>query len=136
MSNNKVAKLSRAQWEEIKITWENDPRDGYAWLITTVTELGVTVTSKAILMRAKREGWAKKVSAKYIANQANRKADNKYKVDSVTNFVTVVTNQDQNYVTAVTSKEAEEKAIDLRTTIIQSHRDDCKRPTVPSVTHH
>lgn len=124
MSDNKVAKLSRAQWEEIRLRWENDPRDSYAWL---VTELSLSVTRNTISVKAKRDGWTKRVSAKEIANQSDRKADNKYQVDSVTNSVTVVTAQDQSFVTEMTSKEFEEKAIDLRTTIIQSHRDDWQK---------
>lgn len=118
-----IAKLSSAEWADIRAVWENDPREGHAWL---VTQLDVTVTSKAILMRAKREGWTKKVSAKSIADQSYRRADKKYKADSVTQSVTHVTPQDQNSVTGVTEQDFVEKAIDLRTTIIQGHRDDAK----------
>jgi hypothetical protein len=118
-----MSKMSKTQWEEIRTTWENDPREGYVWLVSTLTELGFTLTSNAILMRAKREGWAKKVSAKKIANQADRNADGKYKVDSFSHSVSLVSLEDQNFVSALTSKKAEEKAIDLRTAIIEKHRN-------------
>ncbi len=120
MSNKMSNKMSKGQWEEVRLKWENDPREGYAWL---VTEMSLAVTRNTIGVKAKRDGWAKKVSAKEIANQADRKADGKYKVDSVTNSVTVVTAQDQNFVTEMTNKEAEEKAVDLRTAIIEKHRN-------------
>ena len=115
--------LSKAEWADIRTVWENDPREGHVWL---VTQLDLTVTRNAIIARAKREGWTKRVSAKSIIEQSHRNADSIYKVDSVTHSVTVVTPESQNSVTVVTTKEANEIAIDLRTAIIQSHRDDTK----------
>lgn len=119
----KPVKLTKEQWQQVRTRWENDPRDGYAWL---VNELSLPLTGNALLMKAKRDGWAKVVSAKTIAEHAHRNADNTYQVDSVTHSVSTVSTDSQNSVSALTNQEATEKAIDLRTAIIQGHRDDAK----------
>lgn len=119
----KPVKLTKEHWQEVRTRWENDPRDGYAWL---VNEMSLSLTSNALLMKAKRDGWVKVVSAKTILEQAHRNADNTYQVDSVTHSVSTVSTDGQNYVSALTNQEAADKAIDLRTAIIQGHRDDAK----------
>lgn len=56
-------KLNPAQWEKARATWENDPRDGFEWLIR---ELKLPVTRPAIGQHAKKAvpPWAKKTGGK------------------------------------------------------------------------
>lgn len=51
-------KLSPEQWASTRATWEADPRKPLAWLIE---ELGLPVGAEALRLRAKAEGWAKRV---------------------------------------------------------------------------
>jgi hypothetical protein len=110
-------KLTKEQWQEIRTRWENDPRDGYFWL---VTELSLSVTNNTILVKAKREGWTKLVGLKMVTEQAHRKADSHFTVCVDDGFVTAVTDSDPNFVTAVTN----ETAVDLRASIIEEHRNE------------
>lgn len=49
-------KLTPGQWEEVRNAWEQDPRDGYTWL---VKELGLSVSAPAVRKTAAKQGWAK-----------------------------------------------------------------------------
>ena len=49
-------KLTPNQWEEVRDAWEQDPRDGYTWL---VKELGLSVSAPGVRKTAAKQGWAK-----------------------------------------------------------------------------
>ena len=49
-------KLTPDQWEEVRDAWEQDPRDGYTWL---VKELGLSVSAPAVRKTAAKQGWVK-----------------------------------------------------------------------------
>ena len=51
-----MAKLSKEQWAAARKKWEDDPRDGFAWL---VDDLNNVVSRSAIGKMAKRKGWSK-----------------------------------------------------------------------------
>jgi len=51
-----MAKLSKEQWAAARKRWEDDPREGFAWL---VSELNNVVSRSAIAKMAKRNGWTK-----------------------------------------------------------------------------
>ena len=50
-------KLTQGQWEEVRNAWEQDPRDGYTWL---VKELGLSVSAPAVRKTAAKQGWEKR----------------------------------------------------------------------------
>lgn len=66
------ARLSEREWAEIQNTWENDPREKFAWLIP---ELDLGVTLATILYRAKTKKWTKKLLAIECENSDSAKAD-------------------------------------------------------------
>jgi hypothetical protein len=49
-------KLTPAQWADVRNHWENDPREGYSWL---VKELGLSVSVPGVRKTASRDGWTK-----------------------------------------------------------------------------
>lgn len=98
-------RMTQEEWAEIRARWEEDPRDGYTWI---VAELDLKVTHVAVLKRAKKEGWAKKASLKNIVERAQLKADE--------NFARKVTGK----VNAVTSEES----VDFRSEIVNTHREE------------
>ena len=53
-------KLTPEEWVEARKHWENDSRDGYAWLIA---ELELPVSGPAVRKAALRDGWTKAVAA-------------------------------------------------------------------------
>lgn len=116
-------KLTKEQWQEIRTRWENDPREGHSWL---VNEMSLPLTHNTIFVKAKREGWTKLISPKKVAEQAHRNADNHFVVCHHDGLVTLVNEENPNFVNVLTNQEANEIAIDLRTSIIQGHRDDAK----------
>ncbi len=70
-------KLTPEQWAEVKKTWENDSRDGYAWLIK---ELDSPVSGPAVRKVAILEKWTKKPSKqskKTDSKSSNKKQSNK-----------------------------------------------------------
>lgn len=98
-------RMTPEEWAEIRARWEDDPRDGYTWI---VSELNLKVTHVAVLKRAKNEGWAKKASLKNIVERAQKRADEK------------VTGKVTGKVNAVTSEES----VDLRANVIEKHRNE------------
>jgi len=52
-------KLTPEQWADVKHHWEDDPRDGYLWL---VEEMDLPVSAPAVRKTAQRDGWHKKAS--------------------------------------------------------------------------
>lgn len=50
-------KLTPGQWEEVREAWEQDPRDGYTWL---VKELGLAVSAPGVRKTAAKQGWEKR----------------------------------------------------------------------------
>ena len=61
-----MAKLSKEQWAAARKKWEDDPREGFAWL---VDDLNNVVSRSAIGKMAKRKGWTKSAAtgAKKVA---------------------------------------------------------------------
>lgn len=55
------SKISPEQWAELRKAWEADTRRGFTWLIR---EFDVDATEPAMRIRAKREGWKQKNTAK------------------------------------------------------------------------
>ena len=49
-------KLTPDQWEEVRDAWEQDPRDGYTWL---VNEQALPVSAPAVRKAALKQGWEK-----------------------------------------------------------------------------
>ena len=49
-------RLTKEEWARIRQTWELDSRRSFPWLIS---ELNLSVTAKAIRLRAQKEGWAR-----------------------------------------------------------------------------
>ena len=49
-------KLTPDQWEEVRDAWEQDPRDGYTWL---VNEQALPVSVPAVRKAALKQGWEK-----------------------------------------------------------------------------
>lgn len=49
-------KLTHEEWNNARKAWESDPRKSFPWLIE---ELDLPVSSEAVRLRAKAEGWAK-----------------------------------------------------------------------------
>ena len=70
-----MARLDKEQWAIIRERWESDPRTGYAWVIA---ELGLTVTSKAVELRVKNEGWLK--SGKSVSGTETEEAGEEVKL--------------------------------------------------------
>jgi len=66
-----MAKLSKEQWAAARKKWEDDPRDGFAWL---VDDLNNVVTRSAIGKMAKRNEWTK--SATTGAEKVSRPVKN------------------------------------------------------------
>lgn len=62
-------KLTPEQWAHARATWENDPRDGYAWLID---ELSLPVSMPAVRKRAASDGWMKNAEFK-VSPKVSRK---------------------------------------------------------------
>lgn len=58
-----MARLDKEQWAIIRERWESDPRTGYVWI---VAELSLAVGDKAVLQRANREGWSKKIVTEVV----------------------------------------------------------------------
>jgi hypothetical protein len=119
------ARMSKAQWEKIRQKWEDDPRDGYVWIIS---EESLSVSRQAMAKRAKDEGWAKAMSLKSIVERAQKKADGppaarterkkpKKKVDEKVDEVASST---------FSAAECNESSIDLRSAVIKTHRDEWK----------
>ena len=50
-------KLTPGQWEEVRDAWEQDPRDGYTWL---VNEQALPVSAPAVRKAALKQGWEKR----------------------------------------------------------------------------
>ena len=50
-------KLTPDQWEEVRDAWEQDPRDGYTWL---VNEQALPVSAPAVRKAALKQGWEKR----------------------------------------------------------------------------
>lgn len=50
-------RLTKEEWARIRQTWELDSRRSFPWLIS---ELNLSVTAKAIRLRAQKEGWSKR----------------------------------------------------------------------------
>ncbi len=67
-----MAKLSEEEWFKVQSTWENDPRDGFAWI---VKEMKLPVSNVAVFKKAKTENWSKKVNGtkKVNGKKVNRK---------------------------------------------------------------
>lgn len=55
-----MARLTTEEWIALRRTWENDPREGYAWL---ERECGLGVSKTAIRKIALRDGWKKTAAA-------------------------------------------------------------------------
>ncbi len=51
-----MARQTKRQWIAIRKKWENDPRDGYSWLIK---ELNLSLSRNSLWRRATAEGWTK-----------------------------------------------------------------------------
>ena len=51
-----VPKLSDKEWGVIRKAWENDPREGFAWI---VSERNLTVSAPGVRKKAVKEGWEK-----------------------------------------------------------------------------
>lgn len=49
-------KMTTEEWGNARATWEDDPRDGFQWL---VDELNLPVTAPGVRKKAKTEGWEK-----------------------------------------------------------------------------
>ncbi|SEN75278.1 hypothetical protein [Nitrosomonas marina] len=71
-------KLTPEQWAEVRKTWENDSRDGFAWL---VKELDLPVSRPAVRKVALTENWTKKKQKN--APEKTAKKDQKNKVSKV-----------------------------------------------------
>lgn len=52
-----MARLTEAQWRDVRETWECDPREGYDWL---ANELDGVISRQAISKKANKEGWVKR----------------------------------------------------------------------------
>ena len=50
-------KLTPGQWGEVRDAWEQDPRDGYTWLIK---ELSLPVSAPGVRKTAAKQGWEKR----------------------------------------------------------------------------
>lgn len=99
-------RMTREEWGEVRKRWELDPRDGYLWI---VREMNLPVTDKAVLGRAKKEGWSKRASLASIVEAAQRKADAKK-----------VTRPAARKLTPVTDGES----TDVRAEVIEKHRNE------------
>lgn len=49
-------KLTPDEWADVRAAWEDDPREGYAWL---VDELALPVSAPGVRKTALKEGWVK-----------------------------------------------------------------------------
>lgn len=63
-------KLTPEEWANARQVWENDPRDGYAWL---VDELSLPVSVPAVRKRAAADGWMKSAEVKVSGGKVSRK---------------------------------------------------------------
>ncbi len=97
-------RMTSGEWATVRVKWETDPRTGYIWV---VTEMGLSITSVAVLKRARKEGWTKKVILKNIVDRAQVRADEN--ASGKSGF----------------SGNAE--AIDLRAGVIEKHRAEWDR---------
>lgn len=68
-----VDKRKKVDWPSVRERWENDPRQGYKWLID---EMGLDVTARRVGCVKKQEGWTKRVKRK-----SNAGAPTKYDPD-------------------------------------------------------
>lgn len=109
-------KLNSEEWKAIRLRWQTDPRMGFAWL---VEELNLPVGRNALVMRAKREGWAKSVTLNEISNKAHLKADHAFSGVLQEVVASGVALDSPEIVTRVTNE-----AIDLRTHVIETHRQE------------
>lgn len=53
----------QAMWEDARRVWENDPREGWAWL---KHELALPVSKPAIRKRALADGWEKQTGCRPV----------------------------------------------------------------------
>lgn len=110
--DKKQKRLSADEWQEVRTRWENDPREGYEWIIQ---ELNLTITRQALHKRAQKEGWAKQVSLKSIVQQAHASADARFaerehaKVDEKVDTAT---------------KATRAQSVDMRADILEVHRTE------------
>ncbi|CAK0775967.1 hypothetical protein CCP3SC15_530004 [Gammaproteobacteria bacterium] len=110
IGENMKSKLTDKQWLECRIRWEDEPRDGYAWL---VAELGLPVSDEAIRKRALKDGWRKKGGLSSIVQQAQLRAD----IRTANRLVGAKVGE-------VGGEVGGSEAVDLRSKIIETHRDE------------
>lgn len=60
-----MARLDKEQWAIIRERWEDDEREGYAWI---VAEMSVDASADAVKKRSYREKWKKKTRPPVIEN--------------------------------------------------------------------
>lgn len=114
MIKEKQKRLTPDQWLDIRARWENDPREGYKWL---VVEMGLSISDVAILKRAKKDGWAKQVSLKSIVQQAHSTADARWAAAKVNGDEAKVSEK-VNELTKATRAQS----VDMRADILEVHR--------------
>lgn len=64
-------KMTPEEWGNARATWEDDPRDGFQWL---VDELNLPVTAPGVRKKAKTEGWGKASGAPSSAEKPSKSA--------------------------------------------------------------
>ena len=111
-------KLTPEQWLECQHRWEADHRDGYQWL---VDEMNLPVSTPAVRKAAMKDGWRKSGSMKSIVQRAHIQADAKSaaKVSLKVSPETMLPTETINPSISIT-----EAAVDLRSGVIENHRDE------------
>lgn len=69
-------KMTTEEWGNARATWEDDPRDGFQWL---VDELALPVTAPGVRKKAKTEGWRKVSGASVGAAKPTKAGGNQAK---------------------------------------------------------
>ncbi len=105
-------RMTPADWAAVRMKWESDPRDGYTWI---VAEMGLRVSTVAVLKRVRNEGWSKKSVMKSIVERAQVQADEK---------VNGGVNGQRGFSPELTPCS---KAVDLRAGVIERHRAEWDR---------
>lgn len=78
-----MARLDKDQWAIIRERWESDPRTGYVWI---VADLSLPVGDKAVLQRANREGWSKRIVTEVVTEVTKEEKQQKNPVGRPTKF--------------------------------------------------
>jgi hypothetical protein len=67
-----MAKLSKAEWADVRKEWELDARDGHQWLADILMSRGFDVNRVAIAKAAKRQGWKKITQGEKVTSKVTK----------------------------------------------------------------